>query len=68
MLKRGQQHWSPEQCPEFLLHPLALAVPSAQGEEQRRDPKQHWEGSWCIPGNSLGAEARWVGGPGLWGD
>lgn len=55
MFKRSQQHWSPEQCPEFLLQPLALTVPSAQGEEQWQDPKQHWEGSWCIPGNSLGS-------------
>lgn len=54
MLKRSQQHWSPEQCPEFLLQPLPLTVPSAQGEKQWQDPKQHWDGSWCIPGNSLG--------------
>lgn len=56
MLKRSQQHWSPEQCPEFLLQPLALPVPSAQGEKQWQNPKQHWEASWCILGNSLGSD------------
>lgn len=61
MLKRSQQHWSPEQRPEFLLQPLALAVPSAQGEKKWQDSKQHWEGSWCIPGSSLGWWVRVVG-------
>lgn len=68
MLKRSQQHWSPEQCPELLLQPLALTVPGAQGEKQWQDPEQHWEGSWDIPANGLGAKARWFGGSGLWGD